>query len=100
MFIAYPARVKHPTMKISPAEKARRIEAQWALMQRTQLHADLVVEAVLARLEAGMDWDARLAVFKAVEAEMGKIPTGGDDLLAGGHMPLFRQAALRQVRGA
>ena len=100
MFIAYPARVKQPTLKISPEEKKRRAAAQTALMTKTQAHADLVTATVISRLSSTMEWSERYDLFKIVEAEIGKVPTGGDSLVMGGYMPLFRQDALRKVRSA
>ena len=100
MFIPYPARVKQPTLKVSPEEKRRRAAVQADLMVKVQAHADMVAATVISRLSPSMEWSERYDLFKSVEAEIGKVPTGGDPLVMGGYMPLFRQDALRKVRNA
>ncbi len=98
MFIPFGAKVKHPTMKLTAAEKAARITRQVEKLARFQAHADAVAAAVLPLVNPTMTWEERFTVFKAVEAELGKVESGGEELFAGGWAPMFRQGALAKVR--
>jgi len=98
MFIPYGAKVKHPTMKLTAKEKADRNARQAAKLSGFQAHADLVAEAVLTRINPTMTWEERLETFKAVEAELGRVQTGGEELFTGGYAPLFRQGVYARMR--
>jgi hypothetical protein len=100
MFIPYGAQVKHGSFKLTPAEKAARISHQAAKLAAFAAHADLVGTTVLARITPTMTWEERLEVFKEVEAELGKVATGGEELLTGGTAPMFRQGVFARMRWA
>ncbi len=98
MVIPFSTPVRHGSMKLTAAEKAARNARQVEKLARFQAHADKVAAAVLPLVNGGMTWEARFEIFKAVEAELGKVETGGEELFTGGWAPLFRQGALNKIR--
>ena len=98
MFIPYGAKVHHGSTKLTAAEKAARNARQVEKLAGFQAHADRVAEAVLPRINGSMTWEERLETFKAVEAELGRVQTGGEELYTGGWAPLFRQGVYTRMR--
>jgi len=98
MFIPYGAKVHHGSMKLTAAEKAARIAGQVEKLAGFAAHADRVAEAVLPRINPTMTWEERLEVFKAVEAELGRVATGGEELHTGGWAPMYRQGVYARMR--
>jgi hypothetical protein len=98
MFIPFSTPVRHGSMKLTAKEKAARNANQVAKLARFQAHADLVAETVLPRINGSMTWEERFEAFKAAEAELGKVATGGEELFTGGWAPMFRQGALNRIR--
>jgi hypothetical protein len=98
MFIPFGAKVKHPTMKLTAAEKAARNARQVEKLAGFAAHADRVAEAVLPRINPAMTWEERLETFKAVEAELGRVQTGGEELYTGGWAPMYRQGVYARMR--
>jgi len=98
MFIPFGAQVKHSNMKLTAKEKAARNANQVAKLARFQAHADLVAETVLPLINGAMTWEQKMEAFKAVEADLGKVATGGEELFTGGWAPMFRQGVLNRLR--
>jgi hypothetical protein len=98
MFIPYGAKVHHGSTKLTAAEKAARNARQVEKLAGFAAHADRVAEVVLPRINPSMTWEERLEVFKAVEAELGRVQTGGEELYTGGYAPLFRQGVYARMR--
>ena len=98
MFIPYGAKVHHGSTKLTAAEKAARNARQVEKLAGFAAHADRVAEVVLPRINPSMTWEERLEVFKAVEAELGRVQTGGEELFTGGYAPMFRQGVYARMR--
>lgn len=99
MFIPYGAKVHHGSTKLTATEKAARNTHQIEKLARFAAHADLVAEAVLPLINPTMSWEERLEVFKAVEATLGRVATGGEELHTGGWAPMYRQGVYARMRG-
>jgi hypothetical protein len=98
MFIPYGAKVHHGSTKLTAAEKAARNARQVEKLAGFAAHADRVAEVVLPRINPSMTWEERLEVFKAVEAELGRVQTGGEELYTGGYAPMYRQGVYARMR--
>jgi len=98
MFIPYGAKVHHGSTKLTAAEKATRNARQVEKLAGFAAHADRVAEAVLPRINPSMTWEERLEVFKATEAELGRVQTGGEELYTGGYAPMYRQGVYARMR--
>jgi len=98
MFIPYGAKVHHGSTKLTAAEKAARNARQVEKLAGFAAHADRVAEVVLPRINPSMTWEERLETFKAVEAELGRVQTGGEELYTGGYAPMFRQGVYARMR--
>jgi len=98
MFIPYGAKVHHGSTKLTAAEKAARNARQVEKLAGFAAHADRVAEVVLNRINPAMTWEERLEVFKTVEAELGRVQTGGEELFTGGWAPMYRQGVYARMR--
>ena len=98
MVIPFSTPVRHGSMKLTAAEKAARNARQVEKLAGFAAHADRVAEAVLPRINGSMTWEERLEVFKAVEAELGRVQTGGEELFTGGWAPMYRQGVYARMR--